>query len=268
MKLKTNLVLTSIALALGALSASGQTAATTAPAPEPAPTSSWTVTPAFVSTYMFRGVRLGGTSFEPNIEYDSGNLGLGVWMNFPVADKVPGVSDPEIDPYGYYTITVNDSTSLVPGFTWYNYPNADRALGFYKSTFEPSLALNYTVAGVKFTPKIYYDFVLKGPTYELSASFAVPLKDLGTELDFAATFGTYIWDKAAENTSPELKNYGDYCLIGVSAPFALTKDSKLIVGLAYTEGTNNFYKQGSAPKSENTAAVGRGVVTVSYAYTF
>ena len=35
MKLKTNLVLTSIALALGALSASGQTAATTAPAPEP-----------------------------------------------------------------------------------------------------------------------------------------------------------------------------------------------------------------------------------------
>ena len=271
MKLKTNLVLTSIALALGALSASGQTAATTTPAPVPvpesAPTSSWTVTPAFVSNYMFRGVLLGGTSFQPNVEFDTGNLGIGVWMNFPLDNKVPGVSDPEIDPYAYYTITLNDSTRIVPGFTWYTYPDADSAAGFYKNTFEPNLALNYTVAGFKFTPKIYYDFVLKGPTYELTAAFAVPLKDLASELDFVATIGTYIWDSAADNASPDIKNYGDYYLIGVSAPFAL-KVGKLTVGFAYTEGSSNFYKQGSAPKVENTAAVGRGVLSVSYAYTF
>jgi len=268
MKLKTNLVLTSIALALGALSVRGQAVTTPAPVLEPAPTSSWTVTPAFVSSYMFRGVRNGGTAFEPNIEYDSGNLGLGVWMNFPMADKVPGVSDPEIDPYGYYTITLSDSASVVPGFTWYNYPNAESANGFYKSTFEPSVAFNYTVAGLKITPKVYYDMVLDGATYELNLAFAVPLKDLGTELDFAATLGTYKWNKAADNASPEVKNYGDYYLIGVSVPFALTKDSKLIVGLAYTEGSNNFYKQSGSPKVENTAAVGRGVISVSYAYTF
>lgn len=270
MKLKTNLVLTCAALALGALSVRGQTAATTdpIPVPESAPTSSWTVTPAFVSNYMFRGVLLGGTAFQPNVEFDTGNLGLGVWMSFPMADKVAGVSDPEIDPYGYYTFTISDSLSIVPGFTWYNYPDADSANGFYKSTFEPNLALNYTVAGFKITPKVYYDTILDGGTFELSLAFALPLQDLGTELDFLATFGTYKWEKAADNASPEIKNYGDYYLIGVSAPFALTKESKLTVGFAYTEGSNNYYKQGTAPKVENTAAVGRGVLSISYAYTF
>ena len=274
MKLKTNLVLASIALALGALSVHAQTAATTAPvpapvpAPEAAPSSSWTFTPAFVSQYMFRGVRLGGTSFEPAIEYDAGNLAIGVWANFPISAKVVGQSDPEIDPYASYTFTINDSASIVPGFTWYNYPNATTANGFYKTTFEPNVAFNYTVAGFKFTPKIYYDVVLKGPTYELNVAFAAPLKDLGTELDFVGTVGTFKWDDAASDTTPSVKNYGDYWLVGVSAPFALTKDSKIIVGLAYTEGNNNYFKQSGSPKSVNTAAVGRGVVTISYAITF
>ena len=272
---KTNVVLTCAALLLGALSIHGQTAATPTPAPAPAPvpeaappSSSWTFTPAVASQYMFRGVRLGGPSFEPTIEFDSGSLAVGVWGNFPMSDKVVGQSDPEIDPYASYTFTINDSTSIAPGFTWYNYPNATTANGFYKTTFEPNVAFNYTVGGVKFTPKIYYDVILKGPTYELNISFAAPLKDLGTELDFIGTVGTYIWDDAADSVTPSVKNYGDYWLVGVSAPFALTKDSKIVVGLAYTEGSNNYFKQSGSPKALNTAAVGRGVVTISYAITF
>jgi uncharacterized protein (TIGR02001 family) len=259
---------------LGALSVSGQTATTPAPAPETAvpvataPTSSITLTPAVVSQYMFRGVRLGGPSFEPNVEFDSGNLGIGVWANFPISDKVVGQSDPEIDPYAYYTITINDSLSVVPGFTWYNYPHADDSIGFYKATFEPSLTVNYTVGGVKLSPKIYYDVVLNGPTFEFTAAFAVPLKDMGTELDFIATVGAYTWKTAADNTTPDVKNYGDYWLVGVSAPFAITSSSKIVVGFAYTQGTNNYFKQSGSPKVKNTAAVGRGVITVSYAITF
>jgi hypothetical protein len=226
------------------------------------------VATAAVSQFIFRGVRRGGPSFQPFVEIDSGNFGIGVWANFPISDKVVGQSDPEIDPYAYCTITINDSTSIVPGFTWYNYPHATTSNGFYKTTFEPNVALNYTVAGIKFTPTIYYDMVLKGPTFELNVSFAVPLKDLGTELDFLGTLGTYKWDHAANNSSPEIKNYGDYYLIGVSAPIALTKDSKLVIGLAYTEGSNNYFKQSGSAKALNTAAVGRGVVTISYAITF
>jgi hypothetical protein len=110
--------------------------------------------------------------------------------------------------------------------------------------------------------------VLKAPTYELTAGFAIPLKDLGSELDWTATAGTFIMHDCVKDASPRVKNWGDYYLIGVSMPFALSKESKLTIGVAYTKGTNNFFKQGSDPKSENTAAVGRGVVTLSYAYTF
>ena len=75
-------------------------------------------------------------------------------------------------------------------------------------------------------------------------------------------------DHAAADTTPSVKNWGNYWLVGVSAPFTVTKDSKIVLGFAYTEGSGNYFKQGSAPKVQNTAAVGRGVLTVSYAITY
>ena len=61
-----------------------------------------TASPEFVSQYMFRGERLGGPSFQPTLEFDAGDLALGLWANLPLASKVPGQSDPEIDPYVSY----------------------------------------------------------------------------------------------------------------------------------------------------------------------
>lgn len=254
------------ALTLGALSSRAQTSA---PVPAPAaPSVSVTLTPAFVSQYMFRGQRLGGLSFQPVIEATYGDLGLGVWSNFPMQDKVPGVSDPEIDPYGYYTFTVSDSLSIVPGFTFYTYLRADEGAGFYRHSFEPSLALNYTIGGVKFTPKIYYDINLEGPTLELSAFYAVPLKDIGTELDFSATYGEYLQKEVVKNSFPATKAWGKYWSVGVSMPYQITKNSKLTVGFSYVKGEDSFFKQGSAPKGVNSLAVGRGVASIAYAFTF
>ena len=261
------------ALTLGGLTASAQTATTPAPAAAPvadaASSASWTVTPSIASQYMFRGVRLGGLAFEPSLEYDNGNLAVGVWNNTPLANKVPGQSDPEFDFYGTYTFEVQkDISSLVPGYTLYTYPNAVKGNGFYQATFEPNLAFNYSISALKLTPKVYYDFVLKGPTLELNAAYAVPLKDAGTELDFAATVGTYEWTDAAANTTPSVKNWGNYWLVGVSAPLQVNKDSKLTLGWAYTQGSGNYLKQGGTPKVTNTGAVGRGVLSISYAYTY
>ena len=256
-------------LAAAAAALNAQTpAAESTPAPAAAPSYSVTLTPAFASQYMFRGVRLGGPSFEPSLEFDSGAYALGVWSNFPIADKVPGQSDPEFDIYGSYTYNASEAVSIVPGFTAYTYPNAKTSNGFYTATFEPNIALNYSLGPVKLTPKIYYDFVLQGPTYEFTAAYALPLQSAGTELDFVGTVGTFKWDSAAQDTTPDVKNWGDYYLIGVSLPFQVTKESKLTVGFAYTEGSNNYLKQGTDHKAKNTAAVGRGVVTVSYAWTF
>ncbi len=253
------------ALTLGSLSLSAQTA----PAPAPAaPSVAVTVTPSFASQYMFRGQRLGGASFQPTVELGYGNLTAGVWANSPIQNKVVGQSDPEFDFYASYTSVASDTLSFVPGVTFYTYPSADEANGFYKLTFEPSLAVNYTISGVKLTPKIYYDFVLDGPTVEIASAYALPLKDLGTELDFTASYGSYLANDFVKGSVPQTKAWGNYWLLGVATPFQLTKESKLTVGFAYTKGDSAYLKTGSAPKSTNTAAVGRGVVTISYSYGF
>jgi hypothetical protein len=259
-----------------ALCASGQTTTATpapapaaaAPAPEAAPAGSWTLTECICSQYMFRGVRLDGISMEPNLEYDQGNLAVGVWSNFPLRDKVPGQSDPEFDIYGTYKIeTIKDVASVVPGFTWYNYPRAVKANGFYKYTFEPNVAFNYTVSGVTLTPKLYYDLVLKGPTYELNAAYTVPVKEANSELDFAATVGTFDWTSAIPDAKPEVKNKGSYFSFGATMPFVPAKDAKFTVGVAWVKGFSNTFEQGGS-KVDNTAAVSRVVVTLNYAISF
>ena len=255
--------------ALGALAAvtTGARAQATAPA---AATPAYTVTSTFtaVSQYMFRGQRLGGPSWQPSVEVGAGDFNAGLWSNLPFKDKVKDTSAPEFDLYGSYTWNVDKDLSIVPGITLYDYPKAPTNAGYYRATIEPSLALNYTYAGVKLTPKLYYDFTLSGPTYELTAAYALPLKDFGTELDFTGQIGSYIQRNVANKTDPDVKAWGNYWQLGVSAPFQITKESKLTVGFAYTEGTSASVKQGSAPKTSNPLAVGRGVVTLSYSYAF
>ncbi len=229
-----------------------------------APSSSWTLTPAVVSQYMLRGARLGGLSFQPVVEYTSGPVTAGIWNSIPLADRVPGQSNPEIDPYASYTTELAKDLTLQTGFILYLYPAARKKDGFYKMTFEPSVALNYTVEGIKLTPKIYYDTVLKQTLLEGTVQYSVPLKEAGTELAFTGQWGTFKARDFLENSSPRTKNWGDYWLAGVALPFQLDKSSKLTVGWAYTKGTGNFVKTGNTPKAANTAAVGRGVVTVAY----
>jgi uncharacterized protein (TIGR02001 family) len=254
--------------AFAALGASPAVAQSSAAAPA-APAWSFSVTPEVVSQYMFRGVRVDGMCLQPTVEGDYGNLAIGVWASTPLRDKVPGVSDPEIDPYLTYTLNLSDAVSLQPTLYVYSYPRADVGDGSYRSTFEPNVALNYTWHGVKLTPKIYYDLVLRGPTYEFNAAApAVPLPRLGTELDFAGSVGTYDQGDVVNGASPKVKNWGNYWLFGVTLPFTLSPSAKLSVGYAYTEGTDNYTKQGSAPKEINATAVGRGVATVSCSWTF
>jgi hypothetical protein len=249
-------------------------AAPAIPAPAPAavapaaPTLSVVLNPSYVSQYMFRGQRLGGQSFQPSVEADYGNWALGVWSNIPLADKVPGQSDPEIDPYGSYTYTVTDSFNLQPGFTFYTYDKAPTDQGFYRSTFEPNFAVNYTIGGLKITPKLYYDVVLRGLTSELSAGYVVPLKSLGTEFDFTGTIGNYLLHDDVNNADPRVKAAGNYWLLGVSLPFQIDKATKFVVGWAYTEGTGAYLKQGTLPRVDNSESVGRGVATASLNYTF
>jgi hypothetical protein len=243
------------------------------PAPTPVTPDSWSVvvTPSYVSSYMFRGSRLGGDSIQPSIEADYGSqLKVGVWASAPLtsSDKVHGQSDPEIDPYGSYTIPLNDSLSLQPGATLYTYNKAPTHEGFYKATFEPSLALNYTYDGVTISPTFYYDVILRAATYELDAAYTVPLKEIGTGLNFAGKLGTYFGSDEVNGSTPNTRAWGNYWLAGVTLPFQINKPSVFSIGWAYTEGSDSYYKQSGFGKQKNTEAVGRGVFSASYAWTF
>jgi hypothetical protein len=97
---------------------------------------------------------------------------------------------------------------------------------------------------------------------------AVPLASLGTELDFTGSAGTYTWKDAVSDANPTVKNWGNYYLVGISAPYQVGRDSKVMVGWAYTTGSDNYFKAGTAGKTRNEAALGRGVLTISYAFSF
>jgi hypothetical protein len=218
---------------------------------------------------MWRGLRLSGGAFQPAVEVAAGSAAVGLWASTPFDSKiVPDSSDPEIDFYGSYTFTVSENTTVVPGFTTYIYPKAPTNAGWYRSTFEPNVALNYTFSGIKLTPKVYYDFITKGPTLELTGFYAVPLKGLGTELDFTAQIGTYKWTDFANDSSPSAKAWGDYWMAGVTIPIQVTPLDKIVLGFTYTEGRNAYVKLGSDPKSINAGAIGRGFATLSYLRTF
>jgi uncharacterized protein (TIGR02001 family) len=244
-------------------------AAPAAPTPPPAPAWAFSVSPTYVSQYMFRGVRLGKDSVQGAIDATYGNWDMGLWASNPIGkDKVPGQSQPEVDPYASYTYALNDSWSLQPGITVYTYTKAPTNQGYYHSTVEPNLAANYTVGNLKLTPKVYYDVVLKGPTYEFNAAYTVPLKDWGTELDFAGQAGYYDQYDTVNGARPDVRAYGNYWLLGVSAPYQLTKEVKLTVGYAYTQGGSAYFKQNGFRKVKNGAAQGKPVYSVGLTWAW
>lgn len=233
-----------------------------------AETGEWSLTTAVVSRYMFRGVRVGGESLQPSLDYARGAFAAGLWSSVGLANQASGDSDPEADFYGMYSFGNDSGTwSVTPGINVYTYPDAERADGLYRATFEPSLAVSAIVGGIRFTPTLYHDLTLRGTTAELTAEFAVPLTSLGTELGFTATVGTYKWNSVTADASPREKNWGDYWSAGVALPYQVGARSSVSLGVAYAEGRNNFYKQGTDPKSPNEGAVGRVVVTLSYTVT-
>jgi uncharacterized protein (TIGR02001 family) len=255
MKKQTLSLLTIVSLVAGALSACAADVTVT-------------VTPTFVSQYMFRGVRLGGPAFQPEVELTVGDLGVGVWASTPIDDKIDGVSDPEIDPYIYYTIKLSEKLSLEPGVIAYAYPCADEDDGYYQLTVEPYVGLDYTIGELTLSPKVYYDVILEGPTFEFTAAYTVPLEKLHTQLDFSAMIGTYWWNDSVKDASPRVKNYGNYFQVGVSLPFEITKNLSITPGVAYTEGFCNYYDDSASPKESNGYAEGHVVGSLSMALSF
>lgn len=236
--------------------------------PPPPPVLSTTLTPTLVSQYMYRGMRYGGASLQPTVDFRSGALNAGFWGSFPLNDKMPGVSDPELDLYASYTRPLSARIAAVVGGTWYYFPRAAAADGFYRQTFEPNLAFTYTVDGFRLTPKVYYDIVREGFTAEVAAFYAYPLTRIGSELDFTAEIGTFEWRDAVAGPSPATKQSGEYWSVGVAMPYQVTSNGTVTLGFAYVKGTGHTLQQGTASIRHNPSAMGRGVVSLSFSLSY
>jgi hypothetical protein len=228
----------------------------------------WTITPSVTSAYLFRGVQLAGPSLQPALEFNAAKFSSGLWSNvaFNVRSRIH--SNPEVDWYADYIFEVPSSgVSLMPGFTLYTYPRA-KSGDFHPLTFEPSLAAIFNIHGIQVTPKIYYDLVLQSLTGELNATLALPLKHLGTELDFAATAGTFEGNNIRRRNSPVRKNSGDYWSLGVSLPVQVSLSSKVVLGFTYSEGHHNYFQATGSSRETNPDAGRHAAVSLSYTLTY
>ncbi len=245
-----------------------QAVATAGPGTPAASKITLSATASFVNQYMFRGERLGGPSFQPTIDGTYGDLAVGLWSNFPLQDKLAGQSDPEFNLYGSYSLALNDRVTLVPGWTLYTYPRAPTDVGFFRATLEPNLVLNFTIADLGLAPRISYDLDTHESTGEVSASYALPLLGVGTEIDLTGTLGTHTLSNAEYGATPRVKAWGNFWSLGAAVPYQIPGAGKLTFGWAYTRGSGAFMKRGSAPKEVNPLAAGRGIIAVSYAMEF
>ena len=228
----------------------------------------FTVTPSFVSAFMDRGARQSGFSFQPTIGYARGQLALELFCNFPISDKIPETADPQIDLAAFYTWTVvTDMFEIKPGITLSTLPRARESEGVYKVTWEPSVFFCYTLKGIQFSLNFYYDLTMQGPTYEFGADYTIPLQQLGFDIELSALAGRCDWAHTVPESSAKVRNEGDYWQAGLSIPIEFSKNSKLTVGWYYEKGLNNHFYEGDS-KIPNHDAIGRGVFSVGFAYTF
>jgi hypothetical protein len=228
----------------------------------------FTVTPAYATCNTFRGVRLGGHSFQPIIEYARGPLTLGVATNIPLA-KENGEYQYwliENDYYGAYEwAIVPDTFTITPGITLYSYPRVNETFDdTYNLAIEPNLSFGYTVKGIAFSLTLNYDLIFKGPTYEFGIDYSIPLKLIDIEL--SALIGSYSWP----NTSPnyKLKNTGNYWQAGIAMPYKFSENSKLTAGWCYIKGFDNYYKYENDPKYANLDVVSQGIFNIGFSYSF
>lgn len=226
------------------------------------PSISTTLTPSYVSNYMFRGQLIDASSFQPELDFGIGNLDFGLWSDTSTNSLF---KQTELDLYSSFNYNVNDKLSINPGFTLYHYigDSSDQ----YSTTFEPSITLNYTVRKVKFAPEVFYDTVLHAATLQLSSTYVAPIKLISSELDFTGTIGKYKINNDT-NTPVKTEESGNYWSLGVAIPFKINDKLNLTVGYSFNKGVDGYIREGNKKQIANEDSVGRDVISTSLAYSF
>jgi uncharacterized protein (TIGR02001 family) len=189
-------------------------------APAAAPATTYTVTADFpyVSSYVFRGVKLADDSFQPSLKLTAGSAYAGVWLSQPVNSDF----DNEIDFYGGYSFALSGGWSLDVGGTLYYYPELEPSAGD-ESTFEAYVGLNGTVGGVTVGGYVYHDFTLKVTTLQGSIGYSIPVNDM-VSINFSGNLGYVTPDEGDEYT---------YYGASVQLPWKISDKATVTIGGSY-----------------------------------
>ena len=186
-----------------------------------APTSSYSVTAdiPYVSSYVFRGVKLTDDAIQPSIKVTAGSAYAGVWLSEPIDIDF----DNEIDFYGGYSFGLSGGWSLDVGATLYYYPELDTSGGADDATIEGYVGLTGAVGGVTLGGYVYRDFTLDATTVQGSVGYGVPISEK-LNANFAANLGYVTFDDG-----------GDYTYYGASLqlPYKISDQSTITVGGSY-----------------------------------
>lgn len=190
-------------------------------APVAAPATSYSVTADFpyVSTYVFRGVKVTDDAFQPSLKLSAGSAYGGIWLSQPFDSKF----DNEIDFYGGYTFALSGGWSLDVGGTLYYYPQLDTSTGADSSTFEGYVGLTGTIGGVSLGAYVYRDFTLDATTVQGNLGYGVPINDK-VSCNFAVTLG-YV--------SPDHGDGYTYYGAAVALPWKINDKATITVGANY-----------------------------------
>jgi len=240
----------------------------------------FTITPALVSDYYWRGQKQGGPSFQPAIGYEKGPWSFDLTLSVPLDEKMSDTVYPEFDFSASYEFSfANDCFKIVPGLIAYTYPTTDE---IFKAVIEPTVTFAFAVKDLSLSLNLYYDVIQKGPTYEVVAGYTIPITErIGVEL--SAMAGKF----NLADTSPDSMKYededapgqtitfpgrkdkssGSYWQAGVSVPIELTKRATIVPGWFYSQGYDLISQTDKEPKLK-LPNEGRGVFSLSFSYTF
>jgi len=217
----------------------------------------FTVTPSFVSDYVWRGQRLGGFSFQPTFSYEKGPWNFELFANLPLDEKMSETVFPEFDFSASYEFSfANDFFKIRPSLIAYTYPNTE--VEIHKTIFEPNVSLAFSLKDLSLSLNLYYDLTQKGPTYEVEAGYTIPLAErVGIEL--SALAGKFELTDVVPNAVPKEKFSGSYWHAGISVPIELTERMAIVPGWQYAKGYDRFFQTGNE---------GCGAFSLNFSYSF
>ena len=197
--------------------------------------SSYSITTDFTyaSEYIFRGVENAGNSFQPSVEFNSGDFSLNLWTNQPITKR----ENNEIDLSGSYTYKVNNALKLEGVLTSYNYPEARG--GQTQDSFEAGIGATYTVAGLSPSLYYYHDLTLKSDTLQAAVGYSLPLQAIGASVDTSIYVGSVdARDTAPDAGGPDIRESYSYYGLDVSVPYKLNNNATWTIAAHYAENRN------------------------------